>query len=298
MTTKPSTANISVVIVNYNSGALLTETVGAVLQSTVAVDVFVSDNGSIDDSITRLKTALGDRPNLHIFENHANLGFSRGNNVVLPKTSGEFVLFLNPDCRIEPTTLSLMIDAMENYSDVGMAGCLIHNPDGSEQPGCRRNIPTPISSLIRVLHLSKLLPSQQKLQDFNLTGTALPDSPCNVEAISGAFMLVRRSAMEKVGPLDDGYFLHCEDLDWCMRFRQNGFRILFVPQVVVTHEKGGCSINRPIFVEWHKHRGMARFYHKFFRHQYSFPLMGLVYIGIWARFLSKAMFLIFRRYAS
>jgi GT2 family glycosyltransferase len=109
-----------------------------------------------------------------------------------------------------------------------------------------------------------------------------------VEAISGACMLVHRRAMAAVGPWDEGYFLHCEDLDWCMRFRQKGYRIMFVPDARIMHALGVCGRARPIFVEWHKHKGMMRFYRKFFRHQYPGILMRLVALGVWMRFALSA----------
>lgn len=286
---------VSVIIVNYNAGSLLAEAVARVACSTVAVEIFVSDNGSSDDSLALLRQRLGDAPNIHIIENTANLGFARGNNAVLPMAGGDWLLFLNPDCLIQADTLERMLLAVDGRADVGMAGCLILNADGSEQTGCRRRIPTPWQALMRVVNLGKLLPSRSWAEDFNLTGTPLPGQPVDMEAISGAFMLVRRAALEKVGPWDEGYFLHCEDLDWCMRFTQAGYRILFVPDVVVTHAKGGCSLSRPVFVEWHKHKGMARFYRKFFRDRYPLALMGLVYLAVWARFAAKAVYLTLRR---
>ena len=288
-------SNIAVIIVNYNSGALLAETVASVARSTLDLDIFVSDNGSVDGSVERLRNAMAGAGNLHIIENAANLGFAAGNNVVLPRTQGDYLLFLNPDCPIEPDTIERMLDAMNAHANIGMAGCLIRNIDGSEQPGCRRFIPKPWNALMRVVNLARIFPSNPLFRDFNLTGTPLPAQAVDMEAISGAFMLVRRSALEKVGPLDPGYFLHCEDLDWCMRFTQAGYRILFVPDVVVTHVKGACSVNRPIFVEWHKHKGMARFYRKFFRDSYPAPLLWLVYIAIWARFFAKALYFMVRR---
>jgi nucleoside-diphosphate-sugar epimerase len=106
-----------------------------------------------------------------------------------------------------------------------------------------------------------------------------------VEAISGAFMFVRRSAMDAVGRMDEGYFMHCEDLDWCMRFRQAQLDILFVPNVEITHVGGVCSASRPISVEYYKHIGMVRFYRKFFRYKYPALLMWLVMIAIGIRFL-------------
>jgi GT2 family glycosyltransferase len=126
--------------------------------------------------------------------------------------------------------------------------------------------------------------------DFHLHKQPFPDAPLEVEAISGALMLVRREAMADVGPLDEGYFLHCEDLDWCMRFRKKGWKILFVPDAPVVHYRGTCSRSRPIFVEWHKHKGMMRFYRKFFRHQYPGMLMWLVALGVWLRFGAVAMY--------
>ena len=91
-----------------------------------------------------------------------------------------------------------------------------------------------------------------------------------------------------MGLVDEIYSLHCEDLDWCMVFRMKGWKILFVPDAETIHAKGTCGINRPIRVEWHKHGGMVRFYRKFFRHQYSAPLMWLVICAVWIRFFAIA----------
>jgi hypothetical protein len=131
--------------------------------------------------------------------------------------------------------------------------------------------------------------------DFHLHKQPLPDWPIEVEAISGACMLVKREAVNDVGLWDEGYFLHCEDLDWCLRFRQHGWKIMFVPDAKVVHQKGACSRSRPIFVEWHKHKGMMRFYRKFFRDQYPGVLMWLVAAGVWSRFGAIATYYTVRR---
>ena len=120
--------------------------------------------------------------------------------------------------------------------------------------------------------------------DFYLHTQPLPTTPIEVEAISGALMLVSRAAVEDVGSWDERYFLHCEDLDWCMRFRQKHWKILFVPDAPVIHHLGHSSRVRPYFVEWHKHKGMIYFYRKFFQHQYPGVLMWLVDAGVWMRF--------------
>lgn len=275
---------ISVVIVNYNAGALLRTAVGAILNSSVPVEVVLVDNGSWDSSIADVRAQFGNDTRVKIIENRKNLGFARANNIGLQRTRGRYVLVLNPDCIVEPNTLERVRDQLEREPAAGMAGCLLRNRDGSEQPGCRRSVPTPWRTLVRVFHLDRMFPSHPRFRNFVLSREPLPDRPSFVEATSGAFMLVRREALDQVGPFDEGYFLHCEDLDWCMRFRKQNWRILFVADVEVTHYQGACSVHRPIFVSWHKHKGMVRFYRKFFRHQYPLPLMALVVGAVWGRF--------------
>lgn len=118
----------------------------------------------------------------------------------------------------------------------------------------------------------------------NVSRWPLPTRPTNVEAISGACMLVKREALDSVGGWDEGYFLHCEDLDLCMRFRHEGWKVCFVPQAKIFHAWGACSRSRPLFVEWHKHRGMIRFYGKFFRDDYPKVLSWCICAGVWLRF--------------
>lgn len=289
---------VSVVIVNFNGGPLLSKAARSVLSSTIPVEVYVSDNGSTDRSLSSFRRGVSNDKRLQIIESRTNLGFARANNVALEHAQGEYVLLLNPDAVIKPDTLERMIEKLAAYPDVGMAGCLLRNPDGTEQPGCRRSVPTPWRTLVRVFHLDKVFPNHPRFRNFVLTRQPLPDAPVFLEAISGAFMLVRRKALGSVGLLDEKYFLHCEDLDWCMRFRQAGWKILFVPDVEVVHHIGTCSKNRPVFVLWHKHKGMIRFYRKFFRHQYPWPLMPLVMAAVWARFLVLAGMALFQRQGS
>ncbi|MBK1722504.1 dTDP-Rha--alpha-D-GlcNAc-pyrophosphate polyprenol alpha-3-L-rhamnosyltransferase [Thiocystis violacea] len=281
---------VSVVVVNYNAGALLSACIGAVLGSTLPVEVVVSDNGSSDASLDGLRRDWGTDPRLTILENAANLGFAKANNRAIPLTRAELLLFLNPDCLVSPGTLAAMADFMESRPDVGMAGCLVLDPDGTEQVACRRSIPDPWIALKRILRLDRLARGQSGRR-LDRASEPLPDQPVDVEAISGSFMLVRRSALEAVGPLDEGYFLHCEDLDWFVRFRAAGWTIALVPQVSVIHHKGACSRSAPIAVERHKHRGMERFFRKFQYAGYPRLFSRLVIGGIWLHFLLKATML-------
>ena len=220
-----------------------------------------------------------------------NLGFAAGCNIGTRAAVESCILFLNPDCTLDRGAVSCMVEALETDAGVGMAGGLLTHPDGTEQPGGRRVVPTPWRSFIRAFGLSKLGSRYPKyFSDFLLHREPLPDAPVEVEAISGACMMVKRQALTDVGPLDEGYFLHCEDLDWCMRFRQKGWKVMFVPGARVVHVLGGCSVSRPIFVEWHKHKGMIRFYRKFFRNRYPGILFWFVRFSVWLRFSAMAIY--------
>lgn len=294
MSTDASVPAVGVIVVNYNAGDLLSECVGTVLGSNVPVEVVVSDNGSDDGSLEHLRASFGADPRLRILENRANLGFAAANNRALPLVGADRLLFLNPDCLVGPDTLGRMLAFMDTRPDVGMAGCIVRNPDGSEQVASRRTIPDPWIALKRILRLDRLLPNQGGRR-LNLHHQPLPTGPVAVEAISGSFMLVSRRALDAVGPLDEGYFLHCEDLDWFVRFRQAGWTIALVPDVSVIHHKGACSRRHPLEVERHKHRGMERFYRKFQAREYPMLFNGMVIFGIRVHFWVRVLIDTLRR---
>ncbi len=272
---------ISAIVVNYNAGLLLRSCIDSLLNCPLEIEIIVVDNASTDGSLD----ALSELPSIQIIRCTENKGFATACNMGVRASSSSFLLFLNPDCSFQPGTLARLLDVLRKDDNVGMVGGLLTNSDGSEQAGGRRAVPTPWRSFVRASGLSRFEYRWPRLFfDFHMHNKPLPELPIEVEAISGACMLVKREALEGVGLWDDSYFLHCEDLDLCMRFRQNGFKILFVPDATIVHYRGACSISRPIFVEWHKHKGMIRFYHKFFRHQYPGVLMWLVTLGVYFRF--------------
>jgi GT2 family glycosyltransferase len=285
-------AIISTIIVNYNAGELLRICVDSLLNCPLEIEIIVVDNVSEDGSLDAL---LG-LPNVQIIKNQANAGFASACNSGALNASAPFLLFINPDCFFKPGALPELLNAMKMDEQVGMVGGLLANSDGTEQAGGRRAVPTPWRSFVRAFGLVNFSDRWPRLFfDFHLHKQPLSDHAIEVEAISGACMLVRREAMKHVGEWDEGYFLHCEDLDWCMRFRQHGWKILFVPTAQITHVLGVCSRNRPLFVEWHKHKGMVRFYRKFFRNQYPGILMGLVIAGVWLRFGLVATYYLAKR---
>jgi hypothetical protein len=274
---------VSAVIVNYNSGSYLTDCVRTTISQVE--EVVIVDNASRDQSVAQCERDFGHESRLSIIRNRENLGFAAGCNIGLRVSSCDNVFFLNPDCCLGEHAVAALLGVLRSDTKVGMVGGLLLNPDGSEQGGGRRAVPTPWRSFVRAFGLSRFADRWPKLFfDFHLHRQPLPDRPIEVEAISGACILTKREAVEAIGVWDEGYFLHCEDLDWCMRFRQKGWRIMFVPDAKVVHHKAVCCQDQPIFVEWHKHKGMLRFYRKFFRHQYPGVLMWLVAAGVWLRF--------------
>jgi len=276
---------ISVIIVNFNSGNLVTTCVQSVLMSTIPVEVFVIDNASVDHSMSLLRSTIGiTQSTVHFIENKHNIGFAAASNQVLKQAQGHYLLFLNPDCILQPDALAQFQATLDQYPKIGMAGGLVCNIDGTEQAGCRRSVPSPWRAVIRVLHLNKLFPHHPRFKSFVLTQEPLPDKPIEIEGISGACMFVRRTALDDVGPMDESYFLHCEDLDWFMRFRIKNWLILFIPAIKIIHVKGACSRTQPIKILWYKHRGMVKFYRKFFYSQYSILISWSVIVAVWARF--------------
>jgi len=280
---------VSVVIVAFNSSSHIAQCLRALRESDVPVDLIVVDNDSEDETVEVVEKELAAFDVAQLLRSESNVGFARGVNIGLRRALGRYAVVLNPDCYVGPSTLRVMMATMRSRPDVGLAGCLLLNEDGSEQAGCRRYIPTPWRALMRVLHLKRLFRGRHRFNDFIMSREPLPAGPIEVEALSGALMMVRLESLQSVGMLDEAYFMHCEDLDWCVRFRNAGWRVLFMPNAKAVHVKGASSVSRPMRVEYHKHAGMIRFYRLHLRKRYGGALMWAVVASVWARFLGKAI---------
>lgn len=283
-----------VVIVNYNAGDLLKDCIASLLYEPVR-SVVIVDNNSTDLSLNSIEDIQG-KERVVVLRNLKNVGFSAACNLGIKLTTAPNILFLNPDCIVDEDAIQQLISTLNSATNIGMVGGLLCNSDGSEQAGGRRVFPTPRRAFIRGFGLHFLTKNTPWLgSDYLLHLEPLPVKPILVEAISGACMMVKRQAIETVGLWDEGYFLHCEDLDWCMRFRLSGYQVMFVPNARIFHHWGACSRTRPVFVEWHKHRGMLRFYKKFFRKKYPSVLWIGVIFGVWFRFLIVATYYLARK---
>jgi GT2 family glycosyltransferase len=292
-----ATQPVSVVIVNHNAGRLLADCLEAALAQ--ARQVILVDNASRPASFEPVAARFATDERLQIVRSKTNTGFAAGCNRGAALATEATLLFLNPDCILGPNALASLVGTLLADDRVGMVGGLLTDAGGREQGGARRSLPTPWRSIVRGFGLGRLAWLAPRLfSDFYLHREPLPAAAVDVEAVSGALVMVSREAFDDAGPWDEGFFLHCEDLDLCLRFRQAGWRVLFEPRAAAVHHRGMCGRSRPVAVEWHKHRGMIRFYRKHFRAAYPPGLFGLVVAGVWLRFAAVAGLQTFRRWAA
>lgn len=251
-------SELDVVIVNYNAGEALRVCVESILASTgVRTRCIIIDNASVDQSTDFcLKYSSAE---ILLVSNPVNVGFSSAVNQGVALSSGDWVMLLNPDTIVPADSLrDLLTVAHSSSARVGAFGCLVRNPDLSEQRGCRRDIPTIAKVLAHAVGLHLVFPSLE----FNHTGHPLPLDVQPVAAISGSCMLLSRQAYSEIGGFDEDYFLHFEDLDYCVRLDAAHWQIMFVPFIHIKHLQGVCSAQAPTKVIIYKHISMLRFFYR------------------------------------
>ncbi|MFA5832251.1 MAG: glycosyltransferase [Bacteroidota bacterium] len=228
--------DISVIIVNYNVREFLNNALISLFKALerYSSEVFVVDNASDDGSVELIQKNF---PNVHLIVNTENLGFAKANNQALKRSTGKYLLLINPDTLIQEDTFEKLIEFFTTHSDSGMVGCKILNPDGSLQLPCRRSFPTPWVAFTKTFGLSTLFPNSKLFARYNLTYLN-PDETCEVDAVSGSFMMITREVYEKIGGLDETFFMYGEDLDWCFRVQQSGWKVNYVPTTSIIHYKG------------------------------------------------------------
>lgn len=278
--------SVECVVVNYNAGRRLAECVRDLLAQAPPVGVTVADNASTDASLAPVERLARDEPRLRVVRNPSNLGYAAACNRAAREARGEYLAFVNPDCRLAEDALAGLREALEREPDAALAGALVEDPDGALQRGTRRRLPTPWRALMTFTGLERLAGRWPGLEGVNLAGPA-PERACSVAAVNGACLLVRRSVFEALGGFDEGYFLHCEDLDLFRRLRDAGQGILLAP-VRLTHHRGTCSASAPLRVHWHKHRGMLRYLRRHHARGADLPWLPLACLGIVARLVLLA----------
>lgn len=242
-------------------------------------EILVVDNNSGDGSVEMLHR---DFPSVKTLANNENLGFAKACNQVIPGAKGQYVLLLNPDTVVVDSAVSKLASYLDANSDCAAVGPKVLNPDGSLQLACRRSFPTPEAAFYRLTYLSRLFPQNPVFARYNLTN-ADPDLELDVDALSGSCMMVRKSAIDKIGLLDEDIFMFGEDIDWCWRLKQCGWSVRYYPQALVYHYHGASSRFRRVGATINLHKGMEVFYRKHLACNYWPPFNWLVYAAIWTR---------------
>jgi len=226
----------SVIIVNYNVREFLQHALMSVQKAMKGLrgEIIVVDNASDDGSVEMVRRRF---PSVRLIASDVNLGFAKANNLAIRTSAGKYLLLLNPDTVVQEDTFTTLLKFFDENADVGLAGCKILNPDGSFQLSCRRSFPTPWVAFTKISGLSSLFPKSRLFGRYNLTYLS-EDESYEIDAVSGSFMMLRREVIEQVGGLDEEYFMYGEDLDWCYRIQQAGWKIYYVPTTKIIHYKG------------------------------------------------------------
>ncbi|MGE3508967.1 MAG: glycosyltransferase family 2 protein [Vicinamibacterales bacterium] len=227
--------DVSVIIVSYNTREVLRDCLTAVEGSSqVTLELFVVDNHSRDGSADMVAQ---DFPCVHLIRNADNRGFAAANNLAIPRTSGRFVLLLNPDTVVRPETIGTLARYLAANPGVGICGPRVMNPDGSQQ-SCGYQYPTPISEIRQ----SKNIPGFLR----RIVGPEPPRRPrmvpTEVEWVDGCCLMIRRDVIDMIGLLDEQFFMYAEELDWCFNARRRGWRIVAHPGTSILHYGGQSSV--------------------------------------------------------
>ncbi len=279
--------NLSIVILNFNSGEYLTKCLESVnnVRDEANISAIVIDNNSFDES---LKIAQEKFKELVFVKNKQNLGFSKAYNKVLKTLKNEFILLLNPDCILERGVIKKVLEDFETQEKAGAVTCEIVLPDGKIDLTAHRGFPTPMASLMYMVGNNS---------KYHLTDK-LSKEIHEVDAITGAFFMTKKSILDEVEYLDENFFLYGEDIDLSLRIKQKGYKILYDPTVKITHYKGISSGLKKHSQELSKadietrmrardafYESMILFYNKHYKNKYPFFISWMVFSGIYTKWM-------------
>ncbi len=277
---------VSVVMVSYNTGPILARAMEAVLAQEGLHELIVVDNGNPAEVMARLDAWAAREAKLRIIRGQGNVGFARGCNLGVHEASGTYLLLLNPDCIIPRGALKNVVSELEAHEEAWLAGCCMTGPDGENQGGSKRHLLTPriaLSEALQLWRINKQLFSGMhiKEQEDEVTSEYVP-------AISGAFMLMRRDKYLEIGGIDEGYFFHVEDLDFCYHINALGGKVLYVPSVRAVHYRSSSKVSS-LFIERNKAHGFIRYFNKHFTQQYGRWFTWVSMAGIHLRLALRAV---------
>ena len=284
--------DLSVIIVSYNTRDLTINTIKSVIDTagSLQYEIIVVDNASSDDSVLRLQKEFKD--SITVIVNSENLGFSKANNQAMKVSKGDYVLLLNSDTIVHPGALESSFNYIKEHQSIGALGCKVLLRDGSLDKACKRGFPTPWNSFCYALKLDRIFPRVKAFNGYHLNYLS-NDETHEVECIMGAYMLLPRQVLNKVGGLDEDFFMYGEDVDWCYRIKEAGYSIVYYPQAVITHYKKASFAKRKEKTIIEFYRSMEIFYHKHYKDKYSALTTLITYGGIrlqlWMALLKNKM---------
>lgn len=282
--------DLSVVIVNYQTFELTKNTINSILEYEYpfSYEIFVVDNASSDDSLARLKDYFKD--NVKFIASAENNGFAAGNNQALRKATGRYQLLLNSDTIVWEDTLENIYDYMEKHEDVGACGCRVILENGELDKACKRSFPNVKNSFIRLFHI----PTKSKDDNYNLTDLA-DDEVYEIDCLTGAFMFIRKDALDQIGLLDETFFMYGEDIDLCYRIKQGRWKIVYYGKSKITHLKGASSKKQKSKLIYEFYRSMYIYYKKHHASESVFIVNWMVYLGIALLCLLKLFLNLFKK---
>lgn len=228
--------DLSIIIVSFNTKEFTTNCIQSILDHVkkIKFEIIVVDNNSSDNSADFIKEKF---PDVLVIQNKENFGFSKANNIGVKRSSGKYVLFLNPDTLIEENTLEEMVKFMDDNPKAGAATCRVVLPNGRDDDSAHRGFPNPTNSLFYFLGLSKIFPKSKIFNGYNM-GYLPMNQIHEIDSLAGSFMIVRRSAGDEIKWWDEDYFFYGEDLEFCFNLKEKGWKIFYVPTVKIIHLKG------------------------------------------------------------
>jgi len=274
-------SDLEAIVVSHGAGELLRRCLRSLEEHPPngGMRVTVVDSGSPDSTPEMVER---DFPAVRLVR-CGNIGFAAANNLALRESEAEAVLLLNPDTEVYAGTLGAALARLRSEERIGMVGVKLLTETGELDHACKRSFPTPLSALAHFTGIGRSDGASSALSQYRATHLD-EDEPGEVDAVNGAFMLVRATAVREVGLLDEGYWLYMEDLDWCRRFWEAGWKVFYEPAGVALHVKGGSSgARRDPRQEIAFHRGMGRFYRRFEAPRHNPLLNAAVYAGIGAK---------------
>ncbi|MBO4487034.1 MAG: glycosyltransferase family 2 protein [Bacteroidaceae bacterium] len=273
---------LTAIIVNYNVKHYVLQCLLSLRRAAKGLDweVFVVDNNSSDRSVEYLKENFseGSFPQLHIIANADNPGFGKANNQAFLQAKGDYVLYINPDTFVSEDTLHQCLTFMEKHPDAGCLGVKMLNANGTFAPESRRGVPTPWASFCKITRLSKLFPRSKTFGYYYLQHLPI-NEPAQVEIVSGAFMMVKREVVSRVGVFDEDYFMYCEDTDLSYRMLKAGMHNYYLPTQIL-HYKGESTRQNTYSYVNNFYKAIFIFFKKHFN-SHIFLLRILIYAAVY-----------------